>query len=192
MADARAASLQRVEFDSASERLISGKLIVGDRIQGDLARPEGTGPFPAVVGLHGCAGMHETTKQRLADQLVAWGYVLLLVDSYATRGIDEACTTTAFATFLKRRPDAYAGLLFLAGQGFVDPQRIAAVGFSAAPGSASMRRSPLHPNCLSCQVICDSGPRWRSILHARRLGGHSDADLHRRTRRLDAGSGLLG
>lgn len=131
MAEAWAASLERVEFDSASERLISGKLVAGERIQGDLARPDGAGPFPAVVGLHGCAGMHETTKQRLADQLVARGYVLLLVDSYATRGIDHACTTTAFATFLKRRPDAYAGLLFLAGQGYVDPQRIAAVGFSA-------------------------------------------------------------
>jgi dienelactone hydrolase len=129
--DAVAASLQRVEFDSASERLVSGKLIPGDRIQGDLARPDGAGPFPAVVGLHGCAGMHETTKQRLADQLVARGYVLLLVDSYATRGIDHVCTTTAFATFLKRRPDAYAGLLFLASQTFVDPQRVAAVGFSA-------------------------------------------------------------
>lgn len=49
----------------------------------------------------------------LADQLVALGYVLLLVDSYATRGIVEAFTTTAFATFLKRRPDAYAALLFM-------------------------------------------------------------------------------
>jgi dienelactone hydrolase len=131
LADAWAASLQRVEFDSASERLISGKLVPGDRIQGHLAKPEGAGPFPAVVGLHGCAGMHETTKQRLADQLVARGYVLLLVDSYATRGIEEACTTTAFATFLKRRPDAYAGLLYLAGKAFVDPQRVAVVGFSA-------------------------------------------------------------
>ena len=94
MADARAASLERVEFDSATERLVSGKLVPGDRIQGDLARPEGAGPFPAVVGLHGCAGMHETTKQRLADQLVARGYVLLLVDSYATRGIDLERTQT--------------------------------------------------------------------------------------------------
>jgi dienelactone hydrolase len=132
MADAWAAPLERVEFESASQRLLSGRLIPGDRIQGDLAKPDGAGPFPAVIGLHGCAGMHDTTKQRLVDQLVARGYVVLLVDSYVTRlGIDHACTSSAFATFLRRRPDAYGALIFLAGQTFVDPQRVAAVGFSA-------------------------------------------------------------
>ena len=131
IADAWAAPLERVEFVSASQQLASGGLIPGDRIQGYLARPDGAGPFPAVVGLHGCAGMHDTTKQRLADELVARGYVLLLVDSYATRDIDHACTSTAFTTFLRRRPDAYGALVFLADQTFVDPKRVAAVGFSA-------------------------------------------------------------
>jgi dienelactone hydrolase len=129
--DAVAAPLERVEFESASQRLLSGGLIRGDRIQGYLAKPDGAGPFPAIVGLHGCAGMHEATKQRLADDLVGRGYVVLLVDSYATRGIDHACTSTAFTTFLTRRPDAYGALLFLGRQTFVDSQRVAAVGFSA-------------------------------------------------------------
>ncbi|MET0567794.1 MAG: dienelactone hydrolase family protein [Hyphomicrobiaceae bacterium] len=106
-ADAWAAPLEHVEFESASQRLVSGELIAGDRIQGYLAKPDGAGPFPAVIGLHGCAGMHEATKQKLTDGLVARGYVVLLVDSYATRGIDHACTSAAFATFLRRRPDAY-------------------------------------------------------------------------------------
>jgi dienelactone hydrolase len=132
VADAWAATLERVEFDSAAHRLIpSAPLVPGDRIEGDLARPDGEGPHPAVVVLHGCAGMHDTTKRRLADALVAWGYVVLLVDSHATRGIDHACTSSAYGTFLRRRPDAYGALVYLAGQGFVDPQRVAAVGFSA-------------------------------------------------------------
>ena len=130
-ADAWATPLERVEFESASQRLISGGLIRGDRIQGDLAKPDGAGPYPAVIGLHGCAGMHDTTKQRLADELVGSGYVVLLVDSYATRGIDHACTSSALVTFLSRGPDAYGALVFLAGQTFVDPRRVAAVGFSA-------------------------------------------------------------
>jgi dienelactone hydrolase len=130
VADASAAPLQRVEFESASQWRM-GALVPGDRIQGDLARPDGAGPFPAIVGLHGCAGMHDATKQRLADQLAALGYVVLLVDSYATRGIDHACTSDAFVTFLKRRPDAYGALVFLARQSFVDPHRVAVVGFSA-------------------------------------------------------------
>lgn len=131
MADAWAAPPERIEFDSASERLVSGALIPGDRLHGYLAKPDGAGPFPAIVGLHGCAGMHDTTRQRLIDELVTWGYVVLLVDSYATRGIDHACTSTAFATFLRRRPDAYGALVFLARQSFVDTRRVAALGFSA-------------------------------------------------------------
>jgi dienelactone hydrolase len=131
MPDAWATPVERVEFESASQRLISGGLIRGDRIQGYLARPDGAGSFPAVVALHGCAGMHDTTRQRLVDALVGGGYVILFVDSYATRGIDHACTSSAFATFLRRRPDAYGALVFLARQTFVDPQRVAAVGFSA-------------------------------------------------------------
>jgi dienelactone hydrolase len=131
LASALAATLERVEFESASQRLVSGALIPGDRIQGYLAKPEGAGPFPAVIGLHGCAGMHEATRQRLADELVTEGHVLLLVDSFATRGIDHACMSIAFATFLKRRQDAYGAFAFLARQSFVDLRRMAAVGFSA-------------------------------------------------------------
>jgi dienelactone hydrolase len=149
MADAWATPLERVEFDSASQRLVSGALIPGDRIQGDLAKPDGAGPFPAVIGLHGCAGMHDTTKQRLVDELVARGYVILLVDSFATRGIDHACTSTAYATFVRRRPDAYGALVFLARQTFVDPRRVAAVGFSAG---AWVTLSVAEPNAFELFV----------------------------------------
>jgi dienelactone hydrolase len=131
MADAWATPLERAEFESASQRLISGGLIRGDRIEGYLAKPDGAGPFPAVIGLHGCAGMHDTTKQKLVDDLVAWGYVILLVDSFATRGIEQACTGGSFFARAGMRPsDAYGGLAFLARQPFVDPQRMATVGFS--------------------------------------------------------------
>ena len=159
MADAWAAPLERVEFESASQQLLSGRLIAGDRIQGDLARPDGAGPFPAVVGLHGCAGMHDTTKQKLADELVVRGYVVLLVDSYATRrGIDHACTSSAFATFVRRRPDAYGALAFLAGQAFVDPRRVAAVGFSAG---AWVTLSVAEPNSFE-QFVPAGNLRFRA------------------------------
>ncbi|WP_426535544.1 dienelactone hydrolase family protein [Bradyrhizobium sp. McL0615] len=153
-ADAWATPLERVEFESASQRLVSGTLISGEPIQGYLARPDGAGPFPAVVGLHGCAGMHDTTKQRLADELVARGYVVLLVDSYATRrGVDYACTSSAFATFVRRRPDAYGALAFLGSQTFVDPHRVAVVGFSAG---ARVALSVAEPNSFEQFVPSDT------------------------------------
>jgi len=144
-ADAWGASLQRVEFESASQQLLSGGLIRGNRIEGYLAKPDGLGPFPAVIGLHGCAGMHDTTKQKLADELVARGYVVLLVDSYATRGIDHACDSTAFATFVTRRPDPFGALVYLSRQSFVDPHRVAVVGFSAG---ARVTLSVAEPNAF--------------------------------------------
>ena len=129
-ADARATPLDRVEFESASERT-GAVLSPGDRIQGDLVKPDGVGPFPAVIVLHGCGAMHDTTKRKLVDELAAWGYAILLVDSYATRGIEHACTSSALATLLKRRRDAYGALVFLGSQSFADPHRVAVVGFSA-------------------------------------------------------------
>jgi dienelactone hydrolase len=131
MTAASAAPVELVAFDSAAQRLISGALSPGDRIQGYMAKPEGAGRFPAVIVMHGCAGMHDTTKQKLVVELVARGYVTLLIDSYTTRGIDHACTSSAFATFAKRRPDAYGAHVFLARQTYVDPHRVALVGFSA-------------------------------------------------------------
>jgi dienelactone hydrolase len=134
MADACATPLERVEFEGASQGLISGGLIQGDRTQGYLAKPEGAGPFPAVVGLHGCGGMSDTTKRKLVDELVGWGYVVLLVDSFATRAIDHDCFKEILV--IARMSDALGGLAFLAKQTFVDSQRVAVVGFSKGAGTA--------------------------------------------------------
>ena len=128
MADASATPLERVEFEGASQRLISGGLIRGDRIQGYLAKPAGAGPFPAAIVLHGCAGMSDTAKRKLIGELVGWGYVVLLVDSLGTRGIDHDCFKGILA--IARMSDALGALAFLAGHTFVDPQRVATVGFS--------------------------------------------------------------
>jgi dienelactone hydrolase len=130
MADAWATPLERVEFEGATQRLVSGGLIVGDHIQGYLAKPEGAGPFPAVIGLHGCGGMSDTTKRKLVDEVVGWGYVVLLVDSFATRNIEHACMGGFTDIAGMRRSDAYGALAFLARQTFVDRQRVAVVGFS--------------------------------------------------------------
>jgi dienelactone hydrolase len=157
-ADAWATPLERVAFESASHRLTSDAILIqGDPIQGYMAKPDGAGPFPVVVVLHGCAGMHEATRQRLADELVGWGYVALFVDSYATRGIDHACTSSAPATFLMRRSDAYGALVFLARQAFVDPHRVAVVGFSAG---ARVTLSVAEPKSLAL-FVPPSGLRFR-------------------------------
>jgi dienelactone hydrolase len=150
VADAFGSSFERVEFEGAPQPLggLQQRLarqrgevpkdIPGDRVHGYLAKPEGIGPFPAMIALHGCAGLHETTKQMVADQLVTSGYVALLVDSFATRGIDHACTSEKYVagTMGRRTLDAFGALLFLAQRSFVDPRRVGVVGFSQGGGVA--------------------------------------------------------
>ena len=65
---------------------------------------------------------------------MSWGYVVLFVDSYTTRGIDHTCTVEKSiaerGNILKRTFDAYGALVFLARQPFVYPHRVAVAGSS--------------------------------------------------------------
>jgi dienelactone hydrolase len=60
------------------------------RLTAYMARPPGTGPFPAVVLLHGCGGFH-SSMITWADRLAFFGYAALSVDSFSARGIDVNC-----------------------------------------------------------------------------------------------------
>jgi dienelactone hydrolase len=102
-------------------------------LTGYLAKPAGSGPFPAVVYLHGCLGLENFRREAAASQFTSWGYVSLVVDSFATRGISEDCS----APFSIRQPDALGALRYLATLPFVDPRRIALVGI-AQGGTAAL------------------------------------------------------
>jgi dienelactone hydrolase len=92
---------------------------------GYLARPDAPGRHPAVVVLHGCNGFG-LGYVVAADVLKSYGYVALALDSLdrfnaCFRGGDGA---------LAEAFDAYRALGWLARQNFVDPDRIAVLGFS--------------------------------------------------------------
>jgi dienelactone hydrolase len=97
--------------------------------QGYLRRPEGTGPSPAVVLLHGCNGSPEAIDQDWGVKVASWGYVTLAIDSFGPRGIKNTCGGGG-GTPRDLFSDAYRGLNFLVQQQFVDPKRVAVVGFS--------------------------------------------------------------
>jgi dienelactone hydrolase len=109
---------------------------------GYLTKPEGSGPFPAVISLHGCLGLTEY-RRNAAEQLTASGYVSLAIDSFATRGIKDDC----LAGLGDRQSDAVGALIYLSQQSFVDPRRIVLLGFAqggtAALGLATARPSPI-------------------------------------------------
>jgi dienelactone hydrolase len=99
---------------------------VPDAIEGYLSKPDGSGPFPAVVYLHGCNGLSTNTRNRMAELITGWGYVSLVVDSFTIRGIKESCDMVPTAT----QGDALGALAYLSKLSFVDPRRIAVIGSS--------------------------------------------------------------
>ncbi|MGR9245065.1 dienelactone hydrolase family protein [Rhizobium leguminosarum] len=113
----------------------------GTPLLGYLSRPQGDGPFPAVVLMHGCGGMRLSVKELWPKRLASWGYVVLVVDSFTTRNIKDTCQS-----YLPDRVfDAYGALNFLSKQSFVDISRVALMGFSAG-GTATLEGTKIEGN----------------------------------------------
>jgi dienelactone hydrolase len=98
-------------------------------LKGRLSKPDGEGPFPAVVLMHGCGGIWRWNDV-WSDRLAGWGFVVLDVDSFGPRGKTSICENGGSITGEMRALDAYGAKTFLAGAPFVDPTRIALIGMS--------------------------------------------------------------
>jgi dienelactone hydrolase len=112
-------SARVVEFESP--------LASATPLQGYLRQPNNAGPSPAVVLLHSCNGNWARLDERWGKTIAGWGYVTLTVDSFGPRGIKNTCNSGAPVDL---GFDAYRALNFLVRQPFVDPARVAVLGFS--------------------------------------------------------------
>jgi dienelactone hydrolase len=101
----------------------------GQRLTGVLRKPDGPGPFPAVVLMHGCGGI-QPGNETWARDLTAWGYATLLVDSLTPRGLSEICTNFGRLGVGDRALDAYGALDQLRSLPFIDKDRVALMGWS--------------------------------------------------------------
>jgi dienelactone hydrolase len=98
-------------------------------IVGYESRPEGGGPFPAVVLMHGCHGVSRSTRE-WAAWLRQRGFVALVVDSWAPRDIGNACEPGPDIPNTERFDDAVGALRWLASRGYVDARRVGIMGWS--------------------------------------------------------------
>jgi dienelactone hydrolase len=105
-------------------------------LSGELALPEGAGPFPAVVLAHGCNGI-TGGETAWAAVLREWGYASFVLDSFHGRKLTEVCSNAFKLTGTQRVPDAYGALAVLQTHPRLDPRRIALMGFSHG-GSLTM------------------------------------------------------
>lgn len=132
-----------------------------------IVRPEGTGPFPAVVLLHGCGG--PTGREALwAERLQAWGYLTLRVNSFAPRGLKRVCGGGILREE-ERVPDVLAALAYLRTRPDVDPRRIAVMGWSHGGGVSllALGVAPQNPEegiraAIAFYPGCRRVPPWRT------------------------------
>jgi len=130
-----------------------------------LYRPDGAGPFPAIVALHDCGGIDgrpAATAQlygEWAKLLVADGFVVIFPDSFGSRGLRSQCGVRlpAIRSSSDRVTDAEATRHWLQAQPYVRPDRISLLGWSSG-GSAALWT--VRPNA----VPHDGGPDFRSAV----------------------------
>lgn len=109
-----------------------------ETITGVLKFPEGDGPFPAVVLMHGCGGLHKAVLAGLrshARDLRDVGFATLILDSFGPRGwgggkiCREGNSGYAKARY-KRSADAFSAHKFLENDPRIDGKNIFAMGQS--------------------------------------------------------------
>lgn len=115
------------------------------RLDAELYRPDGDGPFPAVVLMHGCQGLSSAVRHGLrghAENFVRHGYVALIVDSFGPRGIGVGWVCRRFERLMAaknyRKTDALDALAYLRALDYIDGNNIFQMGQSNG-GSIAIR-----------------------------------------------------
>jgi dienelactone hydrolase len=160
-------ALALVASEAAAEAITLGD----DRLPTTLVKPDGVGPFPAVVMMHDCSGLGPLSSGapgRWTKQLLSQGYVVILPDSFSTRGYPNGICTDASKGRYDVRPfvrarDARAARGFLRTLSYVDKERIGLMGGShggfttlvtlSRPGSGFAAAVALYPRCQFSQQL---------------------------------------
>jgi dienelactone hydrolase len=118
---------------------------VSEQLPVEVSRPDGPGPFPAVVIMHDCSGLGAGSSgapRRWARELVSRGYVVVMPDSFTTRGYPHGVCTAASTPRraevgpVRRAGDAHAALAYARALGYVDDRRVGIMGGSHGGSSA--------------------------------------------------------
>lgn len=116
---------QTEAFAARIEALAAGATVV---------RPEGDGPFPVVMQLHGCGG-RKPLQDRWAEIVRDAGWAAVIVDSHAHRRISDREAYATVCTGLRfrgaeRAGDLFASMEWVRAQTWADASRIVVAGWS--------------------------------------------------------------
>jgi dienelactone hydrolase len=124
-----------------------------------LRLPDGPGPFPVVVQMHGCGGL-QPAQFAYAEAAQARGIAAVVVDSMAPRGIGKAQARLTVCTGARlrgpeRAQDLVAALHWLERQPWADTDRVAAAGWSHGGWSVmeALAAAPMHPRLAELKLV---------------------------------------
>jgi dienelactone hydrolase len=107
-------------------------------LHAQLYKPEGNGPFPVVIALHGCGGLAGHSEQVApryrdwAEHLLNGGHAVLLPDSYGSRELGPQCRVKERHVRARRErvADITASRKWLAQQPWAARDRISLLGWA--------------------------------------------------------------
>ena len=179
---AATAAPQQVEIPSSSGTL-----------HAQLFKPDGSGPFPTVIALHGCGGLNGQADQiqpryrDWAEQLLKDGNAVLLPDSYGSRELGPQCRVKERRVLARRERvvDIMAARQWLTQQPWVSQDRISLIGWAngasallwaVRPQLASRKIEPDFRAAVAFYPDCriSSGLGWSARVPTLLLIGASD------------------
>lgn len=104
-------------------------------ISAHLLKPSGDGPFPALVLLHGGPGGLQPGYLCVAEKMVRWGYVVLVIDSNSSPARNREQSLGSYLDS-EQAQDAHQGRTYLAELNYVDSRRVGVVGWSKGGAAA--------------------------------------------------------
>ncbi|WP_018648403.1 dienelactone hydrolase family protein [Bradyrhizobium huanghuaihaiense] len=134
-------------------------------LHAQLYKPEGDGPFPTVIALHGCGGLGGHSDPVLpryrdwAERLLRDGNAVLLPDSYGSRELGPQCRVKESHVKARRErvADIAASRAWLMKQAWVARDRISLMGWA---NGASALLWAVRPQSTSR----DQGPDFRAAI----------------------------
>jgi dienelactone hydrolase len=107
-------------------------------LHAQLYKPDGNGPFPTVIALHGCGGLAGHSEQVApryrdwAEQLLKDGNAVLLPDSYGSRELGPQCRVKERRVHARRErvADILASRQWLVQQPWAAHDRISLLGWA--------------------------------------------------------------
>ena len=162
-------------------------------LHAQLYKPDGDGPFPVVIALHGCGGLggHSEPVQRRyrdwAEQLLKGGRAVLLPDSYGSRELGPQCRVKERRILARRErvADIMAARQWLLQQPWAARDRIGLLGWAngasallwaVRPQSPSRNVEPDFRSAIAFSPDCrvSSGLGWSARVPTLLLIGAKD------------------